>query len=378
MTMYLNNSDYQIMEIGILTFHSAHNYGAVLQCYALQEVLKEMGFVVTVIDYRPYYITRAYNIINIYRILSRNPLEIFRKIILEFLCLIKRIRRYNKFDNFINKYYNLSIIRDISPDYEVYVIGSDQIWNPKITRGFDGYYFGCFPFPKGKRKYIAYAASMETESLSDSMKDYLRTYLCNFDAISVRESQLAKLLRSLTDKDIHVVLDPTLLADISIWNKFISKPPLKEKYVLIYQVRGDRKITKKIANHIAKQLGALVVTITVLPTWRRGKWLLQTESPQDFVNWFRYATCVVSASFHGTAFSIIFNKPFYCIKMGFRDTREISLLSSLGLENRIVEKNSLPVFNEIDYKDINCKLRKYRNESMCFLKSSLNCFNNEY
>ena len=362
---------YPFMKIGILTFHCAHNYGAVLQCYALQEVLKGMGQAVEVIDYRPNYLTRAYRIISLHRILSRNPFNIVKRIISECLCLPQQIKRYGRFERFINRYLNLSVDKVAFSNYDIYVMGSDQIWNPKITKGFDGYYFGYFPFSKGERKYIAYAASMETEALSESEKEYLRKALCNFDAISVRETHLANLLRPLTYKNIQVVLDPTLLAATSIWNKFMDKSPLNKKYVLIYQVRGDRRIVKKIADHIAEQLGTSVVTIAVLPTWYRGKYLLQTESPQDFVNWFQHASCIVSSSFHGTAFSIIFNKPFYSVRMGIRDTREISLLRSLGLENRMIEKNSLPTFQNIDYNDINDKLDEYRNESICFLKSSL-------
>ena len=201
------------MKIGILTFHCAHNYGAVLQCYALQEVLKRMGHTVEVMDYRPAFLKTAYDIVSFRRIYSRNPLKILKSLVSEFLCLPERIRRYKGFDSFIKNRLRLSS-PDIPSDCDVYIMGSDQIWNPGITQGFDGVYFGYLP--------------------ADSEKDYLQKALCNFDAVSVRETHLANLLQPLTEKKVSVVLDPTLLADSSVWNVFLGQRPMKRKYVLVY------------------------------------------------------------------------------------------------------------------------------------------------
>lgn len=357
------------MKIGILTFHCAHNYGAVLQCYALQEVLKGMGHTVEVIDYRPDYLRIPYDVISLRRIWSRNPLRLAKRIISETLSFPQRILRHREFERFINRYLNLSKSTGIPSDYDVYVIGSDQIWNSKITNGFDGVYFGYFPFPKGKRKYIAYAASMEAESLDRVAKDYLRKALNNFDAVSVRETHLAALLQPLTDKKISVVLDPTLLADASVWDSFLGSKPLERKYVLVYQVRVD-EATMRIANHIASQLGAKVVTISSYSTWKRSKHLYWAESPQAFVNWIKHASCVVTTSFHGTAFSIILNKSFYSLALGSGDTRSASLLKLVGLEDRMIDKSALPSFQQIDYagRQVNDKLAKYRNASRTFLQ----------
>ena len=158
------------MRVGILTFHCAHNYGAVLQCYALQEVLRGMGNEVEVINYCPSYLTDVYKVVNIHRVLSRNPLRMAKRSIVEVLTLSNRIRRYRGFDRFINSWLTLSASRDVTPDYDVYVMGSDQIWNPSLTHGFDGRFFGDFPFPKEGRKYVSYAASMEATDLSGSAK----------------------------------------------------------------------------------------------------------------------------------------------------------------------------------------------------------------
>lgn len=358
------------MKIGILTFHCAHNYGAILQCYALQEVLKKMGHTVEVIDYRPLFLKEPYSIFSLHRIFSRDPSRLIKRVISELLSLPKQIKRYNNFEHFIKTQLSLSA-PGIPSYYDIYIMGSDQIWNPRITRGFDGNYFGYLPFPKGHRKYIAYAASMEVENLSNTEKDYLQEALHNFDAISVREEQLACLLRSLTNNKIHNVLDPTLLADPSIWNRFLFQLPMRKKYVLVYQVRIDKNV-ERIANHIAKQLNAKVIVLSA-PTWRKSKRVYQTESPQSFINWIKHACCVITTSFHGVAFSVTFKRAFYFVSLGAGDIRAVSLLKMMGLDERVIDKAASPLFCEIDYNGmgIDDRLNKYRKISFDFLSSSV-------
>ena len=218
-------------KIGILTFHCAHNYGAVLQCYALQETLKKMGHDVEVIDYRPQYLLSPYAVFNINRIKSNNPLKIIKRSIRETILLGVRLKRYYTFYQFIKNKLSLSsrITKyNIPESYDVYIMGSDQIWNPKITEGFDPVYFGNFNFQKGSKKYISYAASMEANELNNQAKNTYKKFLKNFDSISVRENQLAELLQPLSEKNIETVLDPTLLADNQIWDNIAQKPDISK------------------------------------------------------------------------------------------------------------------------------------------------------
>ncbi len=358
------------MRVGILTFHCAHNYGAVLQCYALQEVLRGMGNEVEVINYCPSYLTDVYKVVNIHRVLSRNPLRMAKRSIVEVLTLSNRIRRYRGFDRFINSWLTLSASRDVTPDYDVYVMGSDQIWNPSLTHGFDGRFFGDFPFPKEGRKYVSYAASMEATDLSGSEKAYYAKALQGLDSISVREACLAELLRPMTEKKIDTVLDPTLLAPVSVWKNFLGEPKRAGKYVLAYQVRRDND-TLRIAHDIARQLNAEVVVVMARLTWKHGKSVYQAETPEEFVNWIRNAACVVTNSFHGTAFSVIFNRPFYCLRLGKGDTRPASLLEAIGLTERMIDKNAHPIFSVVNYGGANRKLEELRSRSLAFLGSAL-------
>lgn len=364
------------MKIGILTFHCAHNYGAVLQCYALQETLKRMGHDVEVIDYRPQYLLTPYNIFNKRRILSKNQKFMIKSCIREILLLAARIKRYNAFDKFIKNRLNLSdrvMERKIPNCYDVYIMGSDQIWNPKITHGFDPVYFGYFDFKKSKRKYISYAASMEAKMLNVETKNFYIKALSNFDAVSVRETKLAELLKPLTSKKIETVLDPTLIADRSIWDSIIRKPNIKHKYVLVYQVRNNEN-TMRIASEIANQINAVVIEVTAWLNICFRKNRFQCASPEEFLGLVKNAACVVTTSFHGTVFSIVFNRPFYCIQLDdYGDTRAQSLLRQIGLSERMIKKNLTPDFTEINYDDgINKCLSQLHEESLHYLFDNIN------
>ena len=359
------------MKIGILTFHCAHNYGAVLQCYATQEFLKNKGHDVEIIDYRPSFLLKPYKLIDKNRFVSKNLILFAKKAIMESLMLFYRIKRWYGFESFIKNKLNLSSIvyeKNIPDDYDVYIIGSDQVWSPKITQGFDNVYFADFSFVKGTRKYIAYAASMEVQSLNIEQKKFLSKALMPFDNISVREKNLCDLLQPLTLKEIYQVLDPTLLIDSSIWNKIAISPKIPQKYVLVYQVRVNER-TVQIANNIAKQIGGIVIeTVAWL---HRGcfKNKYQTASPETFLGLIKHATCIVTTSFHGTAFSVVFNKPFYTLLLNDGgDSRSLSLLESVGLSERAISLQENPVFTSIDYSEANIKLNLIRKESSKILE----------
>ena len=359
------------MKIGILTFHCAHNYGAVLQCYALQETLKNMGHKVEIIDYRPSYLITPYKIWNIQRFLSPTPQEFIKKIIKESLTLRHRPSRYKKFQEFIYNRLNLSQTKSVTENYDAYIIGSDQIWNPQITKGFDPNYFGYFNFPKKNKKYISYAASMEKIQLTNYEKEYFSKALKNFDSISVRENNLSNLLQPLTDKPIKIVLDPTLLANPIVWNDLAKVPQYKKQYVIVYQIR-ESEHTQLIAQKIAKDLNLDVVNLKASPRWYSKKTLIQNASPEDFLGWIKHASCIITTSFHGTAFSIIFNRPFYYIKLNDgNDSRSSSLLENIGLSNRIITPDYNSGFKNIDYTEPNKKLLKLREQSAFFLNQSL-------
>lgn len=360
------------MKIGVLTFFCAHNYGAVLQCYALLHTLKSLGYEAEVINYKPKYLEDQYRIFNIHRFISRNPIKIVKNILREILMLKVRISRYQRFDDFITRYLCISEQKGVVGKYDVYIMGSDQIWNPGFSGGFDPVYFGCFTFEKGVRKYISYAASMGATDLSDEEKDFYRINLQKFDAISVRENHLQSLLQPLSKQVIYSVLDPTFLLSEVVWDSILVRPRCKgKKYVLVYQVREDA-YTIEAAESIASQIGAEVMTVCAAPSRHWDASLIKDASPCEFLGLIKYAMCIVTTSFHGTAFSIIYNKPFYCIRLNDNgDSRVDSLLKDLSLQDRMVDRGERINFQPIDYGKCNVAIAQKKEESVNFLKKSI-------
>ncbi|MDR2408630.1 MAG: polysaccharide pyruvyl transferase family protein [Bacteroidales bacterium] len=363
------------MRIGILTFHFAHNYGAVLQVYALQEFLKAQGHNVTIINYKQRYLSRIYAVFNLRRFKTRNPVILVKIIGIELLMLSRRLIRRFRFNKFISSCLNLSVPvnkKNIPQNFDLYILGSDQIWNYKITNGFDGVYFGDFR-RNSASKLISYAASMELLSLSELQQEYIKTKLEQLDGISVRESSLAELLQPLTGKTIFTTLDPVFLIDSHQWDTITRRKIATKKYVLIYQV-WHNKGSIRIAAIIASQLGAEIIEVpgNNISTWHVKKNHIQCMSPFDFVGLIRYASCVITTSFHGTALSIVFNRPFYAIKPDDRKNNRVTeILGKLELSGRYISGNDDPQFSGIDYTEINRRLAVLRNKSVSFIRDAM-------
>lgn len=357
------------MKIGILTFHCAHNYGAVLQCYAMQEFLKKLGHDVKVIDYRPSYFMEGNKPLNFY--MHKNIFRLVGSAIYRIARYPWRLRRFKAFNRFIESKFDLLSYGgegSAASQMDAYIFGSDQIWNPLITGG-DDVFWGNLPFEKHEKKYITYAASMGKSTISEDEKTQISERLKNFDAISVRESSLKNLLASLV-REVTLVLDPTLLVPRSIWDKLDDN--VKETgYVLIYQVVYDSNVIE-FAKHIARQLNVKIIRLEGDLNWRVKPGGKTCASPEDFVSYVKHASCVVTTSFHGTAFSVIFNKPFYVLKMWeSHDVRSKSLLSSLHLGNRMVGKLDRPQFSDGDFTEANKILSRLRKDSEFFLTQNL-------
>lgn len=365
------------MKTGILTFHCAHNYGAVLQCYALQQTLMDMGHDAEVINFAPEYLTEEYKIFDCRRISGKNPKEFLKNFVLEFLKYGKRIKRTKAFNSFINNELKLSSLeagRNVPDKYDVYVIGSDQVWNIDLTGGApEKAYFADFPFDKGNRRYISYAASMGGYKIGeDGYRDYIRQALERFDAVSVREERMVDKLQALiSQKSIETVLDPTMMADVGIWDNVLRKPKLKKKYVLVYRFIADSGVMG-IARRIAAELGAEVVEISQKLNIFYRKEHYVCASPEEFLGWFKYADYVITTSFHGTAFSLIFQRPFYCIRYNSaKDYRSKALLDKLGLGDRMIDVKDSPQCKEIDYTEVTSVLTALKRQSLEFLGKNL-------
>ena len=364
------------MKIGILTFQWSNNYGAALQTFALKTFLSnkcEVGdaFDVNVINYKRSY-PKPSNTIS-----SR-----IKDFILYFLLIPdkRKIKQRNsRFDEFRTDFFNLtkqynSIDELEGLDFDSIFFGSDQIWNPKLTGGnLDPAYFGYFDTGA---KRIAYAASIGEKCVRLEDVDLITEYLRGFDSISVRESQMLTEIGKYTDKTIYNTLDPTLLLSEQDYRDIASERIIDEKYILIYQnTRNDN--TYKIARQIAEKTGLKIYEVG----YRRqvpstGIPSVENAGPREFLALYRDAEYVVSNTFHGTVFSIMFKKQFISIPLKGREHRVISLAQKLGLDERLVAAYDSELINQLmntsnDYDVVSLKLENERKKSIEYIKEAI-------
>lgn len=360
----------------ILTFHCAHNYGAVLQTYATLNFLKEYGYEVKVLDYRPDFLTKPFKIFRLKYYLARSPKLFFHRITTEPLNLKHRFQFYRNFRLFIEEKLQTVPINKIKPDSYI-IIGSDQVWTKSLNNGkFDTTYLGDLPYGKGL-KLISYAASIGNCKFSDSDWNLFGIKLKKFKNISIRENSLKNTLQEKLSIDASVVCDPTFLLEAKDWNKLEreSKIRIKGEYIVVYEVVEDNSV-KNFADKLSRFLNCNVIHLCSNITYRNdGRNYIQNASPADFISLIKNARFIVTTSFHGTAFSIIYRKDFYTISLSEGiDDRAKSLLTRLGLEDRLVKANEINPsnFNNVEYSEAEIKLNEFRNYSINFLFNSIN------
>lgn len=365
------------MKIGILTFHNAINYGAVLQCYALKEFLAQRGHDVEVIDYRNQYVE------DYTRLIPIKPLSEERGLVRKIKFVLKSLRLYSQkqkvkrvFETFVSHHLNLSkrekSLSNVSSNYDVIVFGSDQIWNPHLCGGFDDAFYG--KFPKNGAKFVAYAASLGNPSdLNNAEWDEIGKRIKMFDWISVREVTLKDALKVKFGISVCQCVDPTLLVKPQVLAS-IAQEPQEDNYVFLYNVMRDDN-TESFADYMAQKLNCKVIIGQSKPKLfdlKRDRKIILIEhaSPEEFLGYIKKATVVMGNSFHTVALSIAFQKDFYSLD-GKRPERIKSLLSQLGLIDRHVKASNRTIeFSKVDYDGVDSKLSMLRNASIHYLIGS--------
>lgn len=356
------------MKIGILTFHRAHNYGAVLQCYALQEILKGKGHDVQVIDYRQPWIEEFYRLFSMKMLMSKSgPADAFAYIKGNLKKFIKSPCRKRYFSDFRSRYMDLTARCDaeIPQDFDCYFIGSDQLWSLHCLGGkHDGIYLGDFRRPSGSR-LVGYAISADSKSV-DALGARLKDMVPFFDALSMREAEIARRVGEYSGMPCPSCLDPTLLTDAFLWQPLFNDRWKNRKYVLMYEVRWN-KDTKGLLRKKAEELAARIGDGCEVVDVSRMRYPVD-----DFVSLFRYARYVVTTSFHGIVFSILFRRPFYALPLwnGY-DLRYRELLENLGVSSRLVAAETELVPDEIDFVPVAARLEEMRKGSLDYIDISL-------
>ena len=353
------------MKIGIITFHRANNFGAVLQCYALQETLRHLGYEAEVVDYREPFTELGYNPIR-WDIMKQGLTR--PRLMAGYLLKVlpERYKRAKEYNAFREKY--LSFSRKVNKgenmpqDIDVFLIGSDQMWSLHPT-GYqiEPVYFGEFKIP-ATSSIQGYAISSNIQSLHTIGKERLSKYVQNFKRLSFREKAICDEVEKLTGYKGKVVLDPSLLLEFKDWDKLTTHNIVKKKYILTYflhEESSDPKFKKKV-QLFAQRIGFELVDMFDI-----------AFSPVNFLNAIKHAEYILAASFHAVAFSILFQKTFYAFKTNDgKDIRYINLMESLGID-RLTDSNALPTLcpTAINYEMVNKKLKELRVDSLEYLKT---------
>lgn len=358
------------MKTAIMTFHRALNYGALLQAFALEKVLEDSGVNAEIIDYRCPHMECIYRPFD-----TRHCRGISAKLkkCISSLWLIKKRREFNKFTD---EYLDLSSVcrnkRDLKKcvsEYSRVITGSDQVFNPDAAGG-DLSYFLDF-VPKGIKK-IAYGASLGYGTFPEKYREECIGLLQSFDALSLREKSACTEVEKLTGMPVCNVLDPTLLLSREEWLDTGKKPgKLPDKYILVYMMEGCRYVIEK-ARAMANSKGYGLVLIN--PTLKQRKdcsdfVMYGAASPREFVGMFAEAEAVVTNSFHGVIFSLIFGKEFYAEASNTEKSARIKdLLALFDLSDRLLPYSES---KKIDWKKINEILKAEREKSVLWLEDSL-------
>ena len=364
-------------KVGIITQHRVVNYGSVLQTYALQEKIKELGYVCEVIDYYPERFTPLGMLKRI-----KNKGDKFKKSFL--IRTAARVRiipsyviRFHMFFKFLNNRIDMTSktyktekeLEEENFGYDIYCTGSDQVWNYGWNEKIEYPYYLAFA-PDSARK-ISYAASFGKSKLEHEEIGETRKLLKRYDKISLRELSGVKIVDELGIEGSVNVLDPTLLLTGEDWRKISSGKYTDDKYILIYNLNRNPRIDS-YAKELSGKTGLEVryLSYQLHEFYKNGKMFCNPQV-EDFLA--LIDGYVVTDSFHATAFSLNFNKEFIIVYPGKYSTRLQSILEILNLTNRVAkdEKDMSIVESRIDYSRVNALLDAERIRSLTWLRAAL-------
>ena len=376
--------------IGIITILKTNNYGAELQAYATQAILNKLGYDAEIIDYLFYK--------NPQHKKTKNSKPVFnhglKKRLSEFLYPIisktktginnthsdKRNKRFESFhtDNTAMSptYTTIDELYNSNKEYDVYMVGSDQVWNP-------GIYSSLLPYmltfaPEGKKR-VAYASSFGVSSIPQEFQWLYKEYLPQFSSIGVREKNAVDMVRELSGKEATWVLDPTLLLNKEDWMK-VAKQSYGEKrnYILLYELTPCPYILE-LAKYFREKKGMEIIRICKNASIEDNDSTILNiidAGPAEFIDLFANAGMVITNSFHGTVFSINFGKDFYTVTplRKHNNSRQQSILGLFSLNDRLLlEGTDINLISRtpIDYNAVNCILEQEREKSINYLKNAI-------
>lgn len=373
------------MKVGLITYHSAYNFGSVMQAYATQEVIRNIIGNCEVINYRTAEQKRVYAVFvwdkgtRFIRSLAKNILII--------PSYQNRVKRAKKYEETITKLFNLSEevtepqdVYSMWGQYDMIVSGSDQIWNKHSNEleNVSWKYMKPYLLAGYQGKKISYASSLT--NMTDDEIEYILPDIQAFNYISFREENTARKVRDEFNVENYCVLDPTFLLTKAQWiNKLSLERQAGSDYILFYVLcrRSGIKSMMSVVKKIGIKTGKKVKMISPLATLSSEQCVevLEEVDPIDFMNLIYNASMVVTDSYHGTILSVNLGKDVYSVCKGFpSDFRKIDVLNRLGMSDRIIqnpEELLVREYEPIDYAVVNKRIQLLREESMDYLVNAL-------
>ena len=368
--------------IGIITIHKINNYGSVFQAYALQKACEYLGYQTEIIDYN---FPNSFHSPNKYS--EANDTQPNEPFFIKLLFAIELKKQHRGIKKFVSNYENLSHRQYANPfeleieppKYDIYITGSDQLWNPRYCNGDPAF---MLHFALDDALKISYAASIGTKYIPKELRIQYKSLLSRYAYISVRENSGVEVINDVVGKEATVVLDPTLLLNREQWNQIADpKRQFKKKYILCYFLNytfNAFPYVDQLAEYMQRQTGYEIVRVA-RPPHRLG--LSHTHyrvgaSPEEFLALVRDAEIVLTTSFHGTAFAVNYGKPVFSVvhDKEASDSRQVSLMCNLGLSDQILSvQDSMPDKDMCSY-DVSLeqeRLEILRQKSLDYLKKAL-------
>lgn len=334
-------------KVGILTFHDVRNYGASLQAYALQKKLQEIFLDVEIINYHNAEIQKRLKLWNF----QKTDIKTFLHTV---FGAVFYINKKHAFDTFNCAVFRLSPkfskedLQRKTTAYNILVTGSDQVWCARLTNHDPSYFLD---FAGENQIKIAYAPSFGDDPITDLS---LTKYLNQFDLLTVREEIASEALKKNLAKDYTVVCDPTLLLEAEEWDSIASKRFCREPYVFLFMIHESKALMEQ-AERFSREKGLRLISNKSFPFFRH-------LSPMDFLSWVKYADYVFTDSFHGTVFSLIFQKQFAChcfTITGKKKLRLLRLLDMVKLPQRTIDNPDFKIEEHIPWEEIQAILSEY-------------------
>lgn len=350
-------------KVATITFQDANNYGAMLQCYALQHTIKNIGYQCDVIDYYCEYLAKPYCKAAIKR------KGIIRYILGNINVFVRwpRKKRFKEFRKKIERTSKVdcSTIDSLNSEYDIFITGSDQVWNYKLTN-FDTRYF--LDFVCDSRKKMSYAASLGFDSFPSEIADNYYSLLKDFAVVNVREQSACELLKTLLGDRVFVGMDPTLLLMKNDWDE-VSVETKYSGYIFVYQLSPSKYMTN-ILKELKKATGLKVIAVPFVMGAVGAKCALGA-GPSEWIGYIKNAEYVVTDSFHATAFSLIYSKKLYsCVNESA--SRITDLLGTVGMECFLYTKDrQFELINNVDYEAAQKIIAEERKKSISMLSQMI-------